>query len=102
MFVVLVDDEESEESGRQFLHGHVHVLRLEVVPEHGVLVAACVISGDEFQFFCTAAFFLLSEVPAERALLVAQVSRACWTYREPRDAHEKHLEARDVVVEAGE
>jgi hypothetical protein len=49
MFLVLVDDEESEESCRESLHGLAHLLRLEVVPEHGVLVAACVISGYEFQ-----------------------------------------------------
>jgi hypothetical protein len=45
---VLIDDEESEESCREFPHRLVRLFGREVVPEDGVLVGTCVISSDEF------------------------------------------------------
>jgi hypothetical protein len=49
MLCVLIDDEESKESRREFPHGLVYLIGREVMPEYGVLVATCVISGYEFQ-----------------------------------------------------
>jgi hypothetical protein len=44
----LLDDEESEESRREFPHRLVRLFGREVVPEDGVLVGARVISSYEF------------------------------------------------------
>jgi hypothetical protein len=48
MLSVLIDDEESEESRREFPHCLVRLFGREVVPEHGVFVRARVIASDEF------------------------------------------------------
>ena len=48
VFSVLIDDEESEESRREFPHCLVRLFAREVVPEDGVLVRAAVITGYEF------------------------------------------------------
>ncbi|MHB8217062.1 MAG: hypothetical protein ACYDDS_13375 [Candidatus Sulfotelmatobacter sp.] len=45
---VLIDDEESEESRREFPHSLVRLFGRKVVPEYGVLVGACVITSYEF------------------------------------------------------
>jgi len=48
MLSVLINDEESEESRREFPHSLIRLFGRKVVPEDGVLVGACVISSDEF------------------------------------------------------
>ncbi len=48
---LLIDDEESEESRREVPYGIVHLVGREIVLEHGVLVAPCVVLRDELQFF---------------------------------------------------
>jgi hypothetical protein len=48
VFSVLIDDEESEESRREFPHSLVRLFGREVVPEDGVLVGARVITSYEF------------------------------------------------------
>jgi hypothetical protein len=58
----LINDEQSEESRREFPHRLVRLFGREVVPEDGVLVRACVISSYEFQFSSHGWAFLLSDL----------------------------------------
>jgi hypothetical protein len=48
---MLVDDEESEESRRELAHRLIGLYRREVVPEHGVFIATCVVPRYKFQVF---------------------------------------------------
>jgi hypothetical protein len=48
VLLVLIDDEESEESRREFPHRLVRLFGREVVSEDGVLVGARVVSSYEF------------------------------------------------------
>jgi len=48
MLCLLIDDEESEESRRDFPHNLIYFIECEIVPEDGVLVGASVVSRYEF------------------------------------------------------
>jgi hypothetical protein len=98
VFSVLINNEESKESRREFPHSLVRLFGREVVPEDGVFVGACVISSDEFQLPLHGCDLLLSGIQTE---LVAQIDRSL-PYGESRDARKKYLEADDVFVESGE
>jgi hypothetical protein len=98
MFGVLIHNEESEESCRDFPDGFVGLLGCEVVAKHGVFVPASVVLSNDLQhwrFFTSFRFRLKSaSVGASRIRILF------FAHGELRDSRKEHLEADDFLIES--
>jgi len=86
---LLIDDEESKGSRRRFAHGLARLSGHDFVSKDGVLIAASVISGYEFQVAChCCAFFSFLKFGSAFPANCTPINRGCRPMSVSRGARE--------------